>query len=86
MDLWVRSQNRTILTKVEQLIIDCNADQSRWYIISYKDSEESKTYLGTYKNKESAFAILNKIQELLDQIIDPNLTILPILIYEMPKE
>lgn len=84
MKLWVRSQNRTALTEINEIIVNSNQDKNKWFVINYFG--ESQTYLGIYKTKKRALEILDEIQTLIDQVNDPNLTILPILLYEMPKE
>ena len=57
MELWVRSQNKGALIKVEML---GKTDET---IYSY--SGINKTELGTYKSYERALEVLDEIQEVL---------------------
>lgn len=91
MNLWVRSQDKRILQKVDNIFLDANYEDKR---ISTYDGDNVE--LGTYKTKERALEVLDEIQdkmlngsfakkinglgEELDLI--PN----PILIYNMPKD
>lgn len=92
MKLWVRSQDRRILQKVDNIFLDANYENKR--ISTYDDN--NNTELGTYKTKERALEVLDEIQVFmrdyayvkkvngLGQELDliPN----PILIYNMPKK
>lgn len=91
MELWIRSQDKRILQKVDNIFLDANYEDKR---ISTYDGDNIE--LGTYKTKERAIEVLDEIQssmknfafakkvnglgEELDLI--PN----PILIYQMPKD
>ena len=81
MELWVRSQNKKFLSKVKcfEILEDPNNKNGIgiWNEIDH---------LGWYKNEKRALEVLDEIQEILEQVNDTNLTILPILVYEMPKE
>ena len=59
MDLWIRSQDRRILQKTDNIFLNANYDNKR--ISSYND--DSATELGTYETKERAFEVLDEIQE-----------------------
>ena len=87
MELWIRSQEKMTLTPINELLrieegeyVDGLEEQYTKYNIYYKSIN-----LGSYK-KERALEVLDEIQDILVQVNDPNLTILPILVYEMPKE
>ena len=58
MELWIRSQNREILTKVNNLRLFYSKDENVFVIEDYDD-------LGIYKTKERALEVLDKIQSLL---------------------
>lgn len=64
MELWVRSQDRRILQKVNNIFLDANYEDKR---ISTYDGENVE--LGTYKTKERALEVLGEIQMLLQPII-----------------
>lgn len=81
MELWVRSQNKKILTKVQELSIeefDC-----LWIIHKVKE-KGSWTGLGTYKTKERALEVLDEIQSHLVTINDKNDNLF--YVYQMPED
>lgn len=59
MNLWVRSQDKRILQKVDNIFLDANYDNKR--ICSYDN--DSKIKLGTYETKERALEVLDEIEE-----------------------
>lgn len=88
MELWIRSQDRTFLTKVDTIGIVEGRDF--WSI------DESLTVsFGKYKTKERALEVLDEIQDILSvydryikkpadmykNIFEPST-----IVYEMPKE
>lgn len=77
MELWIRSQDKTILLKCENAFLD-DLDET--------EIRTKEFIIGQYKSKERAIEVLDEIQNILEQILDPNITILPIFVYEMPKE
>ena len=64
MNLWVRSQDKRILQKVDNIFLDANYENKR---ISTYDGDNIE--LGTYKTKERAIEVLDEIQGLLQPII-----------------
>lgn len=88
MELWIRSQDKDILVKVDSLLIDDNNNDiytQCWVGVNLE------TYtLGKYKTKERALEILDEIQEKILRIGEVSLMVNPLLIeecvYEMPKE
>ena len=76
MELWIRSQNKGALIKVEML---GNTDGT---IKSYKGINQ--TELGTYKSSERALEVLDEIQHRLITLCDSMNRHL--YVYEMPKE
>ena len=95
MELWIRSQDRETLVKVNNLSLVHDTDT--WEIInSYADHQYWE--LGTYTTKERALEVLNKIQEriLNLQLVSleergkarKDVRITPYLecVYQMPKE
>ena len=79
MELWIRSQDKMALTKFDLCILEKYDDKYMFIADHYKN-------MGTYKTKERALEVLDEIQNILEQILDPNITILPIFVYEMPEE
>ena len=61
MELWIRSQDKRILQKIDNIYLDANYGNKR--ICNYVD--DYKTELGTYKTKERALEVLDEIQNLL---------------------
>ena len=65
MELWIRSQDKRILQKVDNIFLDANYENKR---ISTYDGDNIE--LGTYKTKERAIEILDEIQSLLQPTIE----------------
>ena len=101
MDLWIRSQDREKLVKVDDIAINGRV------IEGYFDKNTEYEDLGVYKSKERALEVLDEIQNLLmpkkmiqcvnlepvinDLVYIPNekVEVTPlsnIIVYEMPKE
>ena len=91
MELWIRSQDKDILLKVDSLLIDDNNNDiytQCWVGVNLE------TYtLGKYKTKERALEVLNEIQEKLKVIMTNEAGVEYILarhlvpiIYEMPQD
>ena len=77
MNLWVRSQDKRILQKVDNIFLDANYEDKR---ISTYDGDNVE--LGTYKTKERALEVLDEIQEYMNFDIKLELENC---IYEMPE-
>lgn len=58
MNLWIRSQDKRILQKVDNIFLDANYENKR---ISTYDGDNIE--LGTYKTKERAIEVLDEIEE-----------------------
>lgn len=90
MELWIRSQDRRVLVKVDNIFLNANYENK---MICCNDNGETVD-LGHYETKERALEVLDEIQEKL-MIRKVNETsgieyilcqdLVPI-IYEMPKE
>ena len=78
MNLWVRSQDKRILQKVDNIFLDANYEDKR---ISTYDGDNVE--LGTYKTKERALEVLDEIQEYINFNIKLKLETC---IYEMPEK
>ena len=95
MELWIRSQDKMDIMKVESLHIDEIPTFNDVNIICYTSGNKYSN-IGHYKNKKRALEVLDEIQKYmlngsfakitngLGEIIElkPN----PIFVYEMPKE
>jgi len=86
MELWIRSQSKQSLIKVENISLEIKKDN-----VIFITSGEWR--LGTYKTKERALEILDEIQKKINLINlghdfgSPMIDLEnPTYIYEMPKE
>ena len=69
MNLWIRSQNKTILQKVDNLLIS-DGDNAEGTFNIYTNSLPAQNVLGRYKTKERALEVLDEIQSLLQPTIE----------------
>lgn len=76
-DLWIRSQDRLVLTKVRNLRIEKSGE---YYAIF---DNINHYYLARYETKERAIKVLDGIQELLN--LPGALNVINI-VYKFPKE
>ena len=82
MDLWVRSQDKMDIMKVESLHIDEIPTFDDVNIICYASGNKYSN-IGNYKNKKRALEVLDEIEDLMRSLCDSNLKMIR---YEMPKE
>ena len=80
MELWIRSQDKRLLQKIDNVYCNANYDNKR---ICCFDKLNCETELGEYKTKERALELLDEIQELMRSLSDSDLKIIQ---YEMPEE
>ena len=81
MELWIRSQDRECLMKVDRVDYDLSSGEHRIVVNGYE------TLLGSYSTKERALEVLDEIQRLMiASLVDKNLDGYGVVIYEMPKE
>lgn len=81
MDLWIRSQDKTTLIKIDRIDID-----DRSIIVWQNNYSCDEIYMGTYSSKEKALEVLDEIQELILKL-DKRITHYELdCVYEMPKE
>lgn len=99
MELWIRSQDKTIFQKVDNLLIS-DGDNAEGTFNIYTNSLPAQNVLGRYKTKERALEVLDEIQNklTLDCNINGNYQEMDLqikarlvesqyeAIYEMPKE
>jgi len=70
MDLWLRSQNREVMIKVDGLYVDIPNDFNSGGFGVYTSSKLTNNgflRLGKYKTKERALEVLDEINDLLEQ-------------------
>ena len=79
MELWIRSQDKTKLMKVDE--VEFQQDDYGFCIFAWKDKfEGSRT--GTYKSKERALEVLDEIQVEISNYVGTMAQV----VYEMPIE
>ena len=59
MELWIRSQDKECLMKIDRIDYDLSNSQHRIMVNGYK------TLVGTYETKERALEVLDEIQNIL---------------------
>ena len=62
MNLWVRNQDKTILQKVDNLLIS-DGNNAKGTFNIYTNSLPAQNVLGRYKTKERALEVLDEIEE-----------------------
>ena len=77
MELWIRSQDKEVLTRVVDIWKDADKNE-----IWSKSSFATKNCLGIYKTKERALEVLDEIQ---NYILLPNIDN-SAYVYQMPKD
>lgn len=80
MDLWIRSQKKTIFQKVDNLLIS-DGDNAEGTFNIYTNSLPVQNVLGKYKTEERALEVLDEIQ---NYILLPN-TDNSAFVYQMPE-
>jgi hypothetical protein len=68
MELWIKNQDKTILQKVDNLLISNGINEKKTFNI-YTNNINFQNVLGEYKTKERALEVLDEIQ---NYIIDKN--------------
>lgn len=79
MELWIRSQDKMKLVKVNYCYI---MDQQDHFTI-IGETIDSGPIIATYKTEERALKVLDEIQEIMTNLADSDLKIIQ---YEMPKD
>lgn len=85
MDLWIRSQDRESLMKVNRV------DKYGLSIVTF-DNEFREIYLGRYATEERALEVLDNIHKVLKGDIENHINKFDLyidnnrIVYEMPKE
>lgn len=94
MELWIRSQDKRILQKVDNVYLNANYENKR---ICTDDSRDYESELGEYKSEQRALEVLDEIQKRLiniqiymkdEEVLKHNNPLYPYMecVYEMPKE
>lgn len=82
MNLWVCNQDKTILQKVDNLLIS-DGDNAGGTFNIYTNSLPAQNVLGRYKTKERALEVLDEIYDLLQNAY---IGCSNRIVYQMPKD
>lgn len=61
--MWIRSQNKKILSKVNEVLI-CTMDDNKYFIEGFWD--RGSDTLGIYSSEEKALRVLDEIQDAIE--------------------
>lgn len=73
--MWIRSQNKKILSKVNEVLI-CTMDDNKYFIEGFWN--RGSDTLGIYSTKEKALKVLDEIQN-RTEYLDPK-------VFQMPQD
>lgn len=66
MDLWIRSQDKTFLMKIDNINLGLDVDSNKpCRLFTFVGGAVTSFTLGTYKSEERALEVLDEIQNLL---------------------
>ena len=90
MELFIRSQDKNCLVKVDTCVIQVNIGFNDWdnYLFDVKSKTEcnilcNKFYVGTYKTEKRAKQVLDEIEKFIQECYIGNRLNF---IYQMPKD
>lgn len=97
MDLWIRSQDKTFLMKIDNINLGIGVDSKKpCRLFTFVGGVVTSFTLGTYKSEERALEVLDEIQSyLINNTFAKKINGLgeikdivqnPLFVYEMPKE
>ena len=97
MELWIRSQGKEFLMKVDNINLGIDVDTNEPNrLFTFVGGAITSFTLGIYKTKERALEVLDEIQEFIEDKEKSNIEITsdginqsityPKIVYEMPKE
>lgn len=76
--MWIRSQNKRILTKVNEVIVTF-VDESKCFISGFWD--KGSDTLGVYSTREKALKVLDQIQDNMESFEHE-----PTMVFQMPGD
>lgn len=82
MELWIRSQDKMQLIKINEIHIKVDEDGFVGFWVDNK-KESLRYYLGTYKTKERALEVLDEVQRIF---YNNQKYINNVVVYEMPEK
>lgn len=92
MNLWIRSQDKEILMKIDNINLGLDVDSNEpCRLFTFVDGAVTSFTLGIYRSKERALEVLDEIQELLEPVHVIDLSKKEgiagaNILYEMPEE
>ena len=92
MDLWIRSQDKEFLMKLDNINLGLDVDSNESYrLFTFVGGAVTSFTLGIYKSRERALEVLDEIQELLEpvnvvEVSKKEAVIGANILYEMPEE
>lgn len=76
--MWIRSQNKKILSKVNEVLI-CTMDDNKYFIEGFQN--RGSDTLGIYSSQEKALKVLDKIQYNMEPFEHE-----PTMVFQMPQD
>lgn len=76
--MWIRSQNKKILSKVNEVLI-CTMDDNKYFIEGFWN--RGSDTLGIYSSQEKALKVLDKIQYNMEPFEHE-----PTMVFQMPQD
>ena len=76
--MWIRSQNKKILSKVNEVLI-CTMDDNKYFIEGFWD--RGSDTLGIYSSEEKALKVLDQIQYNMEPFEHE-----PTMVFQMPQD
>lgn len=84
MELWIRSQNKEVLAKVDVLYVEEGKKYSNIYD-GYDIADDKRRY-GRYKTRDKAIEVLSDINRYVEKATFHKEISDEVIFYEMPKE
>lgn len=92
MDLWIRSQDKEFLMKIDNINLGLDVDSNESYrLFTFVGGAVTSFTLGIYNSRERALEVLDEIQELLEpvnvvEVSKKEAVIGANILYKMPEE
>lgn len=92
MDLWIRSQDKEFLMKIDNINLGLDVDSNEpCRLFTFVGGAVTSFTLGIYNSRERALEVLDEIQELLEpvnvvEVSKKEAVIGANILYEMPEE
>lgn len=96
MELWIRSQDKKSLVKVNSILVSANFDMANMETYGYRVFLNDDIYIGVYRTEERCIEILDEIQKIINGEITMSKSVesqivgyeknIVLNVYEMPEE